>query len=196
MAAIYCLFFIKYLIQKRSKKAIFTASACFAGTVGLLFANGNIRERIFNLFKLKDASGVTRTIGGFFFLKYSPWYGTGPGNSVNFFMSFSSLPEIEQKWFESTGEFFNNILLSIIILGYIGALGFLVYQFAVLKKHKILFFALMAIHFGWGKLFDAPIWFFLLLYIAICDPYDDDEPVWFVRQKAKKSPLKSAEKQS
>lgn len=188
MAGIYTLFGIKYLARKRSKKAIISVSVGFAALTGLIFATRPVRERIIDLFRLEDTSGVVRTVGGFLFLKYSPWYGTGPGNNVNFFHSLPSIPELDKNWFEPSGEFFNNILLAIIILGYIGGLGFLVYQFAVLKQHKLLFLVLTAVNFGWGKLFDVPIWFFLLLYIAIYDPYGDrEECLWLARKNPKTS---------
>lgn len=126
--------------------------------------NDYLRSRIINLFQLKDHSGVVRTLGGFQFLKYIPWYGVGLGNHANYYNSLNLLSTL---WFSGSGEFYNNILLAIITMGYIGTIGFLMLQYNILKDKKKLFIVLMITHFGWGKLYTTPIWIFLILYIVI-----------------------------
>lgn len=161
MVMIYVIYFLNF---KKVKKVIKMLSGILLGIVGggaVWLTNDYIRKRMMDFFVLKDHSGIVRTIGGFFFLEYIPFWGVGLGNHSNYYFS---LEINDTMWFSGSGEFYNNILLAIITMGYVGGVLFIAYQYVILKNHKKLFFALMVTHAGWGKLLTAPIWIFLLLY--------------------------------
>lgn len=160
MVGIYIIYFVDLKNRKRFKNMIkFVTVGVIFGSL-LIVRNDYLRNRVISLFNLKDQSGVVRTIGGFYFLKYIPFCGVGAGNHANY---YNSLKSIEQMWFSGSGEFYNVILLSIISIGYLGALVFILYQWEILKGNKKVFFMLMLTHFGWGKLWTAPTWIFLMI---------------------------------
>lgn len=165
MIILYVVFLISFKSYNKALLMIIGGIGSVIGVVSLILTNDYLRGRLINLFLLKDNSGVVRTVGGFQFLKYIPWYGVGIGNNATF---YSSMTEIDSFWFSGSGEFYNNILLSIITMGYIGMFGFILYQYLVLKKDIKLFIALMITHFGWGKLWVTPLWVFLMIYKVYC----------------------------
>lgn len=138
---------------------------CFA-VLGLLATNEYLNKRLINLMSLSDHSGVVRTIGGFHFLSEIPWYGCGVGNNVNFYKSLNALNN-EHLWYSGSGEFYNVILVAIITMGYLGAIGLVMFEFNILKDNKKVFTSLLLTHFGWGQLFSAPIWIFLIYYLIL-----------------------------
>ena len=164
MIAIFALYLIDFREIKNVIKILLGLFTFAAALYVLIQKNTYLRGRVANLFALKDHSGVVRTIGGFKFLDYIPWYGVGIGNHANYYKSLLGLGTL---WFSGSGEFYNNILLAIITMGYIGAVGFLLFEYQVLKKDKKIFVALIISHFGWGKLYTIPIWLFLILYILL-----------------------------
>lgn len=130
----------------------------------ILTTDNYIGNRLKNTFRLVDSSGVVRTIGGFKFLKYVPFTGVGIGNVESFYNSLNLAPTI---WFSSSGNFYNNILLAIISIGYIGAIIWLVYQWILLKDNIIIFLILMITHFAWGKFNVSVVWVFLMFGTVI-----------------------------
>ncbi len=164
MIAVFVMYLVNFKDKKSIGKAVIGGFVFAVALITLISTNGYLLSRVENLFNLKDHSGVVRTVGGFHILEYIPWYGVGVGNHANFYKTLSNLNPI---WFSGSGEFYNNILLAVITMGYIGALGFILLQFEILKKDKKLFVVFMVTHFGWGKLYTAPIWVFLILYLVL-----------------------------
>ncbi len=164
MIAIFAIYILSFNNRKNIVKTIGTGMFFLVALIILFNKNDYLRGRLINLFNMKDHSGIVRTIGGFHILEYLPWYGTGVGNHANFYKSLSGMSEL---WFSGSGEFYNVILLAIITVGYIGAIGFIMLQYEILKNDKKIFFALMVTHFGWGKLYTTPIWVFLIIYLVL-----------------------------
>lgn len=162
--------YIIYLIQlngvKKFLKAIIMLIGVLFAVCGLLVTNEYLNKRLMNLMSLSDHSGVVRTIGGLYFLRETPWYGCGVGNNVNFYKSLGTLNN-EHLWYSGSGEFYNVILVAIITMGYVGVIGLVMFEFNILKDNKKVFTSLMLTHFGWGQLFSAPIWIFLIYYLIL-----------------------------
>lgn len=161
MAMMYMVYFIDFTNRKKIQRMFFGGAFSLFAVICVLAQNDYLRNRLINLFSLKDHSGVVRTIGGFYFLEYVPWYGVGIGNHTNY---YQELAINNTLWFSGSGEFYNNILLAIITMGYVGMIVFILYQYVILRHNFKLFIALMITHFGWGKLWVSPIWIFLMLY--------------------------------
>lgn len=153
---------IKKFVSRPGNLIICIVGMAFVALVVL--SNDYLLGRLKNLLEMKDHSGIVRTFGGFHILPYVPWQGVGIGNHVNF---YHSLNLNDLLWFSGSGEFYNNILVAVITMGYIGAIGFLLFEFGILKDNKKIFVALLVTHFGWGKLFTTPIWVFLILYLCM-----------------------------
>ncbi|MCI9448240.1 MAG: hypothetical protein HFH36_12850 [Lachnospiraceae bacterium] len=164
MVAIYAIYLLNFKSANQFMATIFLGIILMTGLIILIITNDYLRSRLIGFMTLKDSSGVVRTIGGFHFLSEIPWYGVGVSNNANFYHSLNGLNSL---WYSGSGEFYNNILLAIITMGYVGAVGFLLYEYGVLRKNKKIFFALLVTHFGWGKLFTAPIWIFLIYYLIM-----------------------------
>lgn len=164
MIAIFALYIVNFQHRKNIIKAIGEGVTFIIALVVLINQNDYLRGRLINFFDMKDHSGVVRTVGGFHILEYVPWYGTGIGNHANFYKSLSNMNEF---WFSGSGEFYNVILVAIVTIGYIGAIGFILFQYQIMKTDKKMFIALMVTHFGWGKLYTTPIWVFLIIYIVL-----------------------------
>lgn len=164
MVAIFALYIVNFQNLGNVVKAIGAGVTAIIALAVLINANDYLRSRLINLFDMKDHSGVVRTVGGFHILEYLPWYGTGVGNHANFYKSLSNMSEL---WFSGSGEFYNVILVAIITIGYIGAIGFILFQYQIMKTDKKMFIAFMVTHFGWGKLYTTPIWVFLIIYIVL-----------------------------
>lgn len=168
MAAIFAIYIVKFKNRRDLMKAI-GAGIVFIGALAVLLnENDYLRGRLINLLNMKDHSGIVRTVGGFHILGYIPWYGTGVGNHANF---YKTLGEMNSFWFSGSGEFYNVILLAIVTMGYIGALGFILFQYEILKTDMRIFLCLMVTHFGWGKLYTTPIWVFLIIYIILKEKF-------------------------
>lgn len=164
MIAIFALYIVNFQNRENIIKAIGAGVTAIIALAVLINTNDYLRSRVINLFAMKDHSGVVRTVGGFHILEYLPWYGTGVGNHANFYKSLGNMSEF---WFSGSGEFYNVILVAIITIGYIGAIGFILFQYQIMKTDKKMFIAFMVTHFGWGKLYTTPIWVFLIIYIVL-----------------------------
>lgn len=163
---IYAIYFFQIKNHKKAIRMIWLSIPGIIAIVGIATFNSYLMRRVINLFALKDTSGVVRTIGGFHFLGEIPPYGVGLGNHSLYYHSLN-LDASELIWYSGSGEFYNIILVSIITMGYIGAMGLLLYQFFILKKNIRLFCSLLVTHFATGRLFTTPLWVFLILYLAI-----------------------------
>lgn len=161
MAGIYILYVIDLKSLNKTLKTLLLGGVCVIAVIYIVYSNDYLQGRLLNLLELKDNSGVVRTVGGFHILPEIPWYGVGIGNHANFYKTLTNLNSL---WFTGTGEFFNNILLAIVTTGYIGALGFLLFEYQILARNKKIFIALIITHCGWGKLYTTPIWVFLIFY--------------------------------
>lgn len=166
LMGIYVIYFINFNNIKKMRMALGAGIVGIFALSALIMFNGYFRGRFLNLFALKDHSGVVRTVGGFHFLEYVPFYGVGIGNHANYYHSLTGLSTL---WFSGSGEFYNVILLSIISIGYVGTVFLLLYQYSIFKKNKKLFLVFILTCFGWGKLWTVPVWSFLLMYKYISE---------------------------
>lgn len=160
---IYFIYFLNLKNIKKCKKMIGMGAVGIIAILVVILSNDYVRFRLVTLMQLKDHSGVVRTVGGFYFLHYIPWYGVGLGNNV---LYYNTLTNLSTVWFSGSGEFYNNILVAIITMGYLGTIGFLWYEYEILKNNKKVFWSLLITHFGWGKLYTSPIWVFIIFYIT------------------------------
>ncbi|MCI8681986.1 MAG: hypothetical protein HFH50_03150 [Lachnospiraceae bacterium] len=136
MLAVYGIYLINFKSIKKIQKAVILAFGMIIGMCIFIQSNDYLRGRLVNFLAFKDQSAVVKTVGGFQFLKEVPWYGVGIGNNANFYQNISQKSHL---LYNNSGEFHNNILLAIITMGYVGALGFLLYENNVLKKSKKVF---------------------------------------------------------
>lgn len=164
-AAIYAFYFFRVRNPRLFKRTLLLLLPAAAAAL-FLATNGYVLGRVKNLFALKDRSGVVRTVGGFYFLKYTPFYGVGLGNQANYYHSLDSGVR-EMEWFSGSGEFYNILLVAVITMGYIGMAGFLLLLWQILRKDIRLFFSLLVVFMSTGRLFTPSIWVFLILYVAM-----------------------------
>lgn len=162
---IYIIYFFHIKNYKKFIRMMRLIVPCTIVIAVVLVFNGYLRGRLINFFALKDMSGVVRIIGGFHFLGEIPPYGVGLGNQSLYYHSLN-LDIAEQMWYSGSGEFYNIILVSIITMGYIGTIGFLLFQYYSLRKDKRIFTSLLVTHFATGRLYAPSLWVFLILYLT------------------------------
>ncbi len=163
MLMTYCILNIEFIKKNITIAASFMVIAVIAVII-ILSTDNYVGMRIKNTLSLKDSSGVVRTVGGFMFLEYVPFTGVGIGNVESFYNSLDLPPSM---WFSGNGNFYNNILLSIICLGYIGTFLWLTYQWILLKDNILIFWILIISHFAWGKFNVSVVWVFLIFGTVI-----------------------------
>jgi hypothetical protein len=164
MLAIYAMYFVKLKTIKSILITSISITAFISIATFFVLRNEYIINRIINTFAFKDQSGVFRLFSGFLFLKETPWYGVGVGNIDGYFFSTALSNSLI---FSGSGQFYNNIAIAIISLGYIGLIGFLFVHIGCIKKNYKMLILLLLTHFTWGKLFTINIWIIMIFFITL-----------------------------